>query len=138
MEQAAKISPDRLVTFSYAHIPWIKKAQKILEVRGLPQASEKLAMFEAAYKILTKNGYNPIGLDHYAKPDDELNLRSKTARCTVIFRVTAPAKPPVRFMLSEPPESARWKALTPKMQKTPTNMWHKLKAVIFLLKKDIN
>jgi oxygen-independent coproporphyrinogen III oxidase len=74
MEQAVKISPDRLVTFSYAHIPWIKKAQKILEVRGLPQASEKLGMFEAAYKILTKSGYNPIGLDHYAKPDDELNL----------------------------------------------------------------
>jgi oxygen-independent coproporphyrinogen-3 oxidase len=74
MEQAVKISPDRLVTFSYAHVPWIKRAQKILEARGLPEATEKLAMFEAAYKILTQNGYKPIGLDHYAKTNDELNL----------------------------------------------------------------
>ncbi len=74
IEQAVKVSPDRLVTFSYAHVPWIKKAQKILEFRGLPQANEKLAMFEAAYKILTQSGYKPIGLDHYAKADDELNI----------------------------------------------------------------
>lgn len=74
IERAVKISPDRLVTFSYAHVPWIKKAQKILEVRGLPEANQKLAMFEAAYKILTQNGYKAIGLDHYAKADDELNI----------------------------------------------------------------
>lgn len=74
IEQAVKISPDRLVTFSYAHVPWIKKAQKILEVRGLPQANEKMAMFQAAYKILTQNGYKAIGLDHYARADDELNV----------------------------------------------------------------
>ncbi len=74
MERAARISPDRLVTFSYAHIPWIKKAQKILEVRGLPQPSEKLDMFEAAYEVLTQNGYKAIGLDHYAKSNDDLYI----------------------------------------------------------------
>lgn len=74
IERAAKISPDRLVTFSYAHIPWIKKAQKILEKRGLPEATEKLAMFEAAFNILTQNGYRSIGLDHYAKATDELSI----------------------------------------------------------------
>ncbi len=73
MERAVQISPERLVTFSYAHVPWIKKAQKILEVRGLPEANEKLAMFLAANKILTQNGYKPIGLDHYSKAGDELN-----------------------------------------------------------------
>jgi oxygen-independent coproporphyrinogen-3 oxidase len=77
MERAALISPDRLVTFSYAHIPWIKKAQKILEIRGLPKPSEKLAMFEAAYKILTQNGYKAIGLDHYAKTSDDLYIAMK-------------------------------------------------------------
>jgi oxygen-independent coproporphyrinogen III oxidase len=77
MHRAALISPDRLVTFSYAHIPWIKKAQKILEVRGLPQATEKLAMFEAAYQILTQNGYKSIGLDHYAKTSDDLYITMK-------------------------------------------------------------
>ncbi len=74
IEKAVEISPDRLVTFSYAHVPWIKKAQKILEVRGLPEANEKLEMFEIGYEILTKNGYTPIGLDHFARNNDELSI----------------------------------------------------------------
>lgn len=74
ISRAVDISPDRLVTFSYAHVPWVKKAQKILEVKGLPEAEEKLAMFEAGYKILTSNGYRQIGLDHFAREDDELNI----------------------------------------------------------------
>lgn len=74
ISRAVKISPDRLVTFSYAHVPWIKKAQKILEKKGLPEADEKLAMFEAGYKILTDAGYKPIGLDHFAKQNDELSI----------------------------------------------------------------
>jgi len=77
IEKAVEISPDRLVTFSYAHVPWIKKAQKILEKRGLPEADEKLKMFEAGYKILTENGYTAIGLDHFAKKDDELSIALK-------------------------------------------------------------
>jgi oxygen-independent coproporphyrinogen III oxidase len=77
IEQAVKISPDRLVTFSYAHVPWIKKAQKILEIKGLPEANEKLQMFEAAYKILTDSGYTAIGLDHFAKNNDELSIAHK-------------------------------------------------------------
>src|SRR5690554_2142621 len=74
IQQAIDISPDRLVTFSYAHVPWIKKAQKILEVRGLPEADEKLKMFETGYDLLTANGYTPIGLDHFAKDNDELSV----------------------------------------------------------------
>jgi len=74
IEKAVEISPDRLVTFSYAHVPWIKKAQKILEKRGLPEANEKLKMFETGYKILTENGYTAIGLDHFAKENDELSV----------------------------------------------------------------
>ena len=72
--RAVEISPDRLVTFSYAHVPWVKKAQKILEKKGLPEADEKLVMFEAGFKILTENGYKPIGLDHFAKSNDELSI----------------------------------------------------------------
>ena len=74
IEKAVAISPDRLVTFSYAHVPWVKKAQKILEVKGLPEASEKLRMFETAYKVLTESGYTAIGLDHFAKDNDELSI----------------------------------------------------------------
>jgi len=77
IKKAIEISPDRLVTFSYAHIPWIKKAQKILEVRGLPAADKKMVMFETGYRLLTQNGYKAIGLDHFAKPEDELYLALK-------------------------------------------------------------
>jgi oxygen-independent coproporphyrinogen III oxidase len=73
IEKAIKISPARLVTFSYAHVPWVKPAQKRLEEIGLPSVTEKLEMFETAYNLLTENGYIAIGMDHYAKPDDELS-----------------------------------------------------------------
>ncbi|HVU35409.1 MAG TPA: oxygen-independent coproporphyrinogen III oxidase [Opitutaceae bacterium] len=67
------LSPDRLSVFSYAHVPWIKPAQKIFEDREqLPSAEEKLAMFAVAHEKLTAAGYMDIGLDHFAKPDDEL------------------------------------------------------------------
>ena len=80
IEKAIEISPDRLVTFSYAHVPWVKSAQKILEEIGLPEPEEKLAMFETAYNLLTRNGYEAIGMDHYAKPGDELSVALKNKK----------------------------------------------------------
>ncbi|MEX0987587.1 MAG: oxygen-independent coproporphyrinogen III oxidase [Bacteroidales bacterium] len=74
IEKAAGLQPDRLVTFSYAHVPWLKKHQQILEKRGLPGPEEKSAMFGAGYNILVSAGYQPIGLDHFVKKDDELSL----------------------------------------------------------------
>jgi len=77
IEKAIIISPDRLVTFSYAHVPWVKSAQKMLEKIGLPGPEEKLEMFGIAYNLLTQNRYISIGMDHYAKPDDDLSLALK-------------------------------------------------------------
>ena len=72
MQQAAALRPDRLVTFSYAHVPWLKKHQQILEKRGLPGPEEKTDMFLAGYKVMKNAGYEPIGLDHFVKKEDEL------------------------------------------------------------------
>lgn len=69
---AAGMRPDRLVTFSYAHVPWVKKHQLILEKRGLPSAEEKTNMFLSAHDIMTLAGYEPIGLDHFVLPSDDL------------------------------------------------------------------
>jgi oxygen-independent coproporphyrinogen-3 oxidase len=77
IEKAIEISPERLVTFSYAHIPWIKPMQKKLEKIGLPTTEEKINMFFNAYNMLTKNGYTAIGMDHYAKPNDSLTIALK-------------------------------------------------------------
>ncbi len=74
MHQAIAVKPDRLVTFSYAHVPWLKEHMKILTKRGLPSPDDKMGMFLAAYKILTEGGYDPIGFDHYALPEDELSV----------------------------------------------------------------
>ncbi|TSA38174.1 MAG: oxygen-independent coproporphyrinogen III oxidase [Porphyromonadaceae bacterium] len=72
IEKAIEVNPNRLATFSYAHVPWVKKAQSVLEEIGIPSAGEKLALMEIAYGLLTENGYMSIGMDHYAKPDDDL------------------------------------------------------------------
>ena len=74
IEQAIAIRPDRLVTFSYAHVPWMKKHQSILEKRGLPSSDIKMKMFLSAYDQLIAAGYKAIGLDHFVLPSDELQL----------------------------------------------------------------
>ena len=73
IEEIIKISPDRLVTFSYAHVPWVMKAQKALEKAGLPTADEKMAMLLSSQEKLIDSGYVAIGMDHYAKNTDLLN-----------------------------------------------------------------
>ncbi len=77
IRQALPYSPDRIVTFSYAHVPWFKKHQLALERAGLPDPETKIRIFESAYKTLLENGYSDIGMDHYAKGDDELLLALK-------------------------------------------------------------
>ena len=72
IEKAVSLKPDRLVTFSYAHVPWAFPRQKVLEKTGLPSGDEKSRMFEAARKILCEADYQPIGLDHFVRKDDEL------------------------------------------------------------------
>ncbi|MDR1859811.1 MAG: oxygen-independent coproporphyrinogen III oxidase [Bacteroidales bacterium] len=78
IDRALAIAPDRLVTFSYAHIPWLKPAQKALETVGLPSADAKMTMFEQAWTRMLAAGYVSIGLDHYAAPSDPLATALKT------------------------------------------------------------
>ena len=73
--------PDRLAVFSYAHVPWIKPAQKILEKQNaLPSAETKLKLLKLVIEKLTAAGYVYIGMDHFARRDDELAVhqRNKT------------------------------------------------------------
>lgn len=78
--QALSYSPERIVTFSYAHVPGIKLHQKNLEKFTFPTAKEKLEMLTNTYQILEKSNYIPIGLDHFAKKTDSLAkaVESKT------------------------------------------------------------
>ncbi len=67
------LRPDRLAVFSYAHVPWVKPAQKILEHKVLPPAEVKLELLKTVIERLTENNrYVYIGMDHFARPTDEL------------------------------------------------------------------
>lgn len=72
IHEAIRLKPDRIVTFSYAHVPWIKPLQHILEEAGLPSVLVKEKLFNSASHLLQDAGYVPIGLDHFVLPDDEL------------------------------------------------------------------
>ena len=72
IEQAIRLQPDRMVLFSYAHVPWLKKQQLILEKVGLPTAEEKGRMFDEAVKLLLAADYVRVGMDHFVRPTDEL------------------------------------------------------------------
>lgn len=65
--------PDRLAFFSYAHVPWLKKHQKLLNIEKMPNPNEKILIFKEIVETLTENNYIYIGLDHFAKPEDELS-----------------------------------------------------------------
>ncbi len=74
-----EMQPDRLAVFSYAHVPWIKPAQKILEQQQhLPSAETKLQVLKLVIEKLTGNDrYVYIGMDHFARPGDELALAQR-------------------------------------------------------------
>lgn len=75
LEQVLELNPDRLAVFSYAHVPWMKPAQKILEREAaLPLPEEKLAMLKLTIETLTARGYVYIGMDHFARATDELAI----------------------------------------------------------------
>lgn len=68
-----ELQPDRFAVFSYAHVPWLKPQQKLLEQSGaLPSPDEKIALLKTIIEKLTRSGFVYIGLDHFAREDDEL------------------------------------------------------------------
>jgi len=71
VDKIVGMKPDRIAVFSYAHVPWLKKQQGSF-ARHLPQGPEKFRIFSTAIVKLTEAGYRYIGMDHFARPDDEL------------------------------------------------------------------
>lgn len=71
--ETIKIRPSRIAVFAYAHVPWMKKHQKLLEKYRFPTPSERFLMQETIRKMLCDAGYIAIGIDHYALPEDSLS-----------------------------------------------------------------
>lgn len=73
-ELSVSLSPDRLAVFPYAHVPWMKRHQSLLEKFPMPGPQERFAMTELVREKLVAAGYAAIGIDHFARPDDRLAL----------------------------------------------------------------
>ncbi len=74
IDKIIDIAPDRLAVFNYAHVPWLKKHQKIIPEESLPNAGDRLKILKMVIDRLTAAGYVYIGMDHFAKPGDELSI----------------------------------------------------------------
>lgn len=68
---------DRIAVFNYAHVPWLKPHQKLVRPEDLPTPEQKLSILKMTIEVLSSNGYEYIGMDHFAKPDDELTRAQK-------------------------------------------------------------
>ncbi|MEW6302879.1 MAG: oxygen-independent coproporphyrinogen III oxidase [Verrucomicrobiota bacterium] len=80
LDDVLQLAPDRFAVFNYAHVPWIKPAQRIFTPDQLPTPETKLQLLKLTIEKLTAAGYVFIGMDHFARPDDELAVaqRNKT------------------------------------------------------------
>ena len=80
LEAVVALAPDRLSLYSYAHLPRLFTPQRRIDEAALPSASEKLAILQLAIERLTAAGYVYIGMDHFAKPNDELAVAQREGR----------------------------------------------------------
>lgn len=77
VDEVLRLRPDRVATYSFAFVPWMKGHQKSLAKAPLPDRNLKIALFACARERFIQAGYEPIGMDHYALPQDELFLARK-------------------------------------------------------------
>ncbi|TGQ29405.1 oxygen-independent coproporphyrinogen III oxidase [Mesorhizobium sp. M00.F.Ca.ET.216.01.1.1] len=75
--QALTLEPDRMALFGYAHVPWFKKHQTMIDEAWLPGPAERFAQSQLAARAIVDKGYEAIGLDHFAKPGDALAIAAR-------------------------------------------------------------
>ncbi|MEO5372860.1 MAG: oxygen-independent coproporphyrinogen III oxidase [Alphaproteobacteria bacterium] len=80
VDRAVGLRPRRLSLFGYAHVPWMKKHQRLIPEDALPGMAERWSQYEAATRRLGAHGYVAVGLDHFAAPDDELAVAQAEKR----------------------------------------------------------
>ena len=72
IQNIKKMMPDRIAFYSYAHVPWKSKVQRRYTEQDLPKATEKWEMYNMGRKLLQEAGFDAIGMDHFALPDDKM------------------------------------------------------------------
>jgi oxygen-independent coproporphyrinogen-3 oxidase len=74
------LSPDRVALYGYAHVPWMARRQSLIAAETLPRPEERLALFETARQLFLWDGYEEIGIDHFARPGDGLARAAREGR----------------------------------------------------------
>ncbi|MBL8516676.1 MAG: oxygen-independent coproporphyrinogen III oxidase [Betaproteobacteria bacterium] len=80
LDEVIRLEPDRIALYSYAHIPTLFKPQRRILPADMPSPEAKLGLLVQAINTLTAAGYVYIGMDHFARPDDELNIARRQGR----------------------------------------------------------
>ncbi|RED12225.1 oxygen-independent coproporphyrinogen III oxidase [Pontivivens insulae] len=123
MDQVVSLAPNRIALFGYAHVPWMKPHQKMIPQAALPDALTRYEQSKAASDRLIGAGYVPVGIDHFAKWDEELALAASTDQlhrnfqgyttdpCETLIGLGASAisRFPTCFVQNEP-ATANWRA----------------------------
>jgi len=77
INKTIQLNPDRIAVFNFAYVPWMKPIQKRIPQDALPSPAEKLAILQMSIEELTHRGFVFIGMDHFAKPEDELAIAQR-------------------------------------------------------------
>jgi oxygen-independent coproporphyrinogen-3 oxidase len=80
VQMLLSLSPDRVALYGYAHVPWMSKRQSMIPTDALPTPEERLALFDVARDLFMWDGYQEIGIDHFARPDDSLGRAAREGR----------------------------------------------------------
>lgn len=83
VQKLLSLNPDRVALYGYAHVPWMSRRQQMIPSDAMPTPQERLALFETARKLFVWDGYDEIGIDHFARPTDGM---AKAARAGTLRR----------------------------------------------------
>jgi len=86
LDAALELAPDRFAVFAYAHVPWMKARQRLIDPAKLPAAGARAAMAGLVAQRLVDGGYRQVGLDHYARPTDSLATAAEHGRLRRSFQ----------------------------------------------------
>jgi oxygen-independent coproporphyrinogen-3 oxidase len=77
VQKLLALSPDRVALYGYAHVPWMSRRQQMIPSDAMPTPEERLELFEVARTLFVADGYDEIGIDHFARPTDGMAKAAK-------------------------------------------------------------
>ena len=77
VQKLLTLNPDRVALYGYAHVPWMSRRQQMIPSDAMPTPQERLALFETARNLFVWDGYDEIGIDHFARPEDGMARAAK-------------------------------------------------------------